>query len=85
MSLKGTLTGILNMLEKHSLTERKAHPTDGRRKLVRLSGKEHRLMRKPPPRINEFQRELVAELEKSEPSDLSRLLRIVPYPSEKPT
>lgn len=79
---KGTLTGILTTLEKLGLAARKPHATDGRRKLVELTAKGDRLMRKLFLQINALEREFVAELERGELADLSRLLRIVLHTPE---
>ncbi len=74
---KGTLTGILTTLEKLGLAARKPHATDGRRKLVELTAKGDRLMRRLFLQINALEREFVAGLGRDELADLSRLLRIV--------
>lgn len=79
---KGTLTGILTTLEKHGLAARMPHATDGRRKLVELTPKGEKLMRKLFLQINALEREFVAELERGELADLSRLLRIVLHTPE---
>lgn len=79
---KGTLTGILTTLEKHGLATRKPHATDGRRKLVEPTARGEKLMRRLFLEINALEREFVAELERDELTDLSRLLRIVLHTPE---
>jgi DNA-binding MarR family transcriptional regulator len=83
---KGTLTGIVSTLEKNGFAERKAHVSDGRRKMVQLTRKGSTLMKKLFQQINSLESEFVAELKQSEIANLSRLLRIVldtPEQSEK--
>ncbi len=74
---KGTLTGIVNTLEKYQFAERKPHTSDGRRKLVQLSRKGTSLMKKLFPKINDLEQEFVNGLEKSEMAELTRMLRII--------
>ena len=82
---KGTLTGLLTTQEKNGLAERQPHPTDGRRKLVRLTSRGERLMRKLFLQINQLEQDFVGELKKKEIADLSRLLRIVLHTPEHQT
>ncbi|MCY3768469.1 MAG: MarR family transcriptional regulator [Gammaproteobacteria bacterium] len=74
---KGTLTGIVSTLEKHGFAERRAHPSDGRRRLVRLTRKGDGLMKKLFPTINALEQEFVAGLKPAELVELSRMLRII--------
>ena len=74
---KGTLTGIVSTLEKHSFAERKPHASDGRRKIVQLTRKGRALMKRLFLQINALEKEFVAELKVNEIDDLSRMLRIV--------
>jgi DNA-binding MarR family transcriptional regulator len=80
---KGTLTGIVTTLEKYGFAERKPHASDGRRKLVRLTAKGKTLMKQLFLQINELEKEFVAELNKNEINDLSRLLRLVLHTPEQ--
>ncbi len=74
---KGTLTGIVNTLEKHQFAMRKSHATDGRRKIVILSRKGTDLMSKLFPLINSLERGFVRGLNKNELAELGRMLRII--------
>ena len=74
---KGTLTGIVSTLEKYGFAERSIHPSDGRRRLVRLTRSGNVLMKKLFPAINALEQEFVAGLTKAEQLELSRMLRII--------
>ena len=74
---KGTLTGLLNTMEKRGFAERKPHARDGRRKMVHLTRRGAALMRKLFLQINALEREFVAQLQKTEVTELIRQLRIV--------
>ncbi|NKB76918.1 MAG: MarR family transcriptional regulator [Gammaproteobacteria bacterium] len=74
---KGTLTGIVNTLEKHGFAERKPHSTDGRRRFVQLTRKGRSLMKELFLAINALEREFVSELNQTEITEASRMLRII--------
>jgi DNA-binding MarR family transcriptional regulator len=74
---KGTLTGVLNTLEGRRLVERRRHPTDGRRMLVRLSTEGTRVIEGLFPRFNREEVFAASALTASEQHELARLLRKV--------
>lgn len=71
---KGTLSGVINTLERRDLVQRARHGSDGRLVLVRLTARGRRLVEGLAPR---FQREAAAStagLSARERQQLSRLL-----------
>ncbi|NKB61586.1 MAG: MarR family transcriptional regulator [Gammaproteobacteria bacterium] len=81
---KGTLTGIVNTLEKYEFAERKLHSTDGRRRFVQLTSKGKNLMKKLFPAINSLEQEFVSELNQDEIREASRILRIILHTQDSP-
>lgn len=80
---KGTLTGIVNTLEKHGFAARKLHPTDGRRRLINLTVDGSMVMKDLFPAINALEQEFVAGLKKREITELNRLLRIILHSQDR--
>ena len=74
---KGTLTGIVNTLEKYRFAERKPHSTDGRRRLVQLTTKGKKLMKELFPAINSLEQEFVSKLNKKEITEAARIMRLI--------
>ena len=74
---KGTLTGIVTTLEKNGFAKRMLHPTDGRRRLIKLTAQSQTLMSKLFPTINQLEQNFVSGLSKTEQKELSRMLRII--------
>ncbi len=74
---KGTLTGMLNTLERRDLVVRATDPADRRRVLVSLSTEGERVISTVYPEFNRYEVEMVDGLSDAEARELSRLLRIV--------
>jgi MarR family transcriptional regulator, organic hydroperoxide resistance regulator len=74
---KGTLTGVLNTLEKANLTSRSTHPKDGRRVLVKLTPSGKKLIAKIFPAFNHHESMIAARLSDAESRQLAHLLREV--------
>jgi DNA-binding MarR family transcriptional regulator len=72
---KGTLTGVLTTLEGRGLLERRTHPEDARRVLVRLTGRGERLMAELFPEFNAQESVVTAPLEAHERVQLAEMLR----------
>jgi len=73
----GTLTGVLNTLERRDFARRTAHPRDGRRVIVKATAKGRRAVDAIMPQINREERLMTADLDETERDELSRLLRKV--------
>ena len=73
----GTLTGVLNTLERRGLAKRTAHPTDGRRVIAQATSKGRKAVDSIMPLINEEEMLITRDLSVAERDDLSRLLRKV--------
>src|SRR5687768_11351355 len=73
----GTLTGVLNTLERRGLARRKAHATDGRRVIAEATAKGRRVVDSIMPLINREETLITRELSIAERDELSRLLRKV--------
>lgn len=74
---KGTLSGMLDTLERRGLVERKRHAQDGRRIIVSLTPDGFETMETVFPIFNAFESDLCRGLSTDEQVELSRLLRIV--------
>jgi len=74
---KGTLTGMLNTLEKQSLVERNRIESDKRRVLVSLTDRGAETIADVFPRFNAFEGEMSNGLSADEKRELARLLRVV--------
>lgn len=74
---KGTLTGVLNTLEKGGLAQRGPHSTDGRRVVVQATPAGKRLIKKVFPIFNAHESRLTEALDDSETRQLAHLLRQV--------
>lgn len=74
---KGTLTGMLNTLEKQSLVERNRIASDRRRVLVSLTEVGAKTIADVFPRFNAFEGDMSSGLSGDEKRELARLLRIV--------
>jgi DNA-binding MarR family transcriptional regulator len=74
---KGTLTGVVNTLERRSLVRRGPHATDGRLVLVKLTPRGRRLIASLFPRVNAEEVAAASALTEKEQEQLARLLRKV--------
>ncbi|MEA1903547.1 MAG: MarR family winged helix-turn-helix transcriptional regulator [Actinomycetota bacterium] len=74
---KGTLSGMLQTLEKAGLVSRARHPEDGRRVIVRLDAAGVDKIESVFPDFNQNEARFVERLDESERRELARLLRIV--------
>ena len=72
---KGTLTGVAGTLEKRGLLERRTHPDDGRRVLLRLSSAGLQLMAELFPVFNKQEAQVVQSLSADEVQVLAAALR----------
>ena len=72
---KGTLTGVAGTLEKRGLLERRTHPDDGRRVLLRLSPAGLQLMTELFPVFNKQEAQVVEPLSPEELRVLAGALR----------
>lgn len=71
----GTLTGVLNTLERRGYAQRSPHPTDGRRMLVRTTGSGHRVVNEIMPVFNRHERLVTRDLDDTEAARLAAYLR----------
>lgn len=74
---KGTLTGMLQTLERSGLVSRDRHPDDGRRVIVRIEPAGGDVMETVFPVFNEYEARLTETLDRGERRELARLLRQV--------
>lgn len=74
---KGTLSGMVDTLERRGLVARNRHAQDGRRIIVSLTSEGLRTIDTFFPIFNEFEKSMAAGLTPEELTELSRLLRIV--------
>jgi DNA-binding MarR family transcriptional regulator len=74
---KGTLTGMVNTLERQGLVERSRVAGDRRKVVVGLSGHGLGVIKDLFPRFNRFESEMTTGLSASERRQLARLLRQV--------
>ena len=73
----GTLTGVLNTLERRGLAKRTPHPTDGRRVIAHATAKGRKAVDSIMPLINKEEMLITRDLSVTERDTLSRLLRKV--------
>jgi DNA-binding MarR family transcriptional regulator len=74
MVTRGTLTGILDTLERGGLVRRSAHGDDGRRRLVTMTRRGRRRVEELRPHLHRAERHLVGELSNDERATLLDLL-----------
>lgn len=74
---KGTLSGMLDTLERRDLVERNRHVQDSRKILVSLTDRGHETIETFFPVFNGFESSMCAGLTTDEQLELARLLRIV--------
>lgn len=74
---KGTLTGMLNTLEKRELVERHRMPADRRRMLVALTDDGAELIDEVFPKFNAFEAQMSDGLTKKQKQELAAMLRAV--------
>ncbi|MFV1960335.1 MAG: MarR family winged helix-turn-helix transcriptional regulator [Acidimicrobiia bacterium] len=74
---KGTLSGMIQTLEKSSLVVRAKHPADGRRVTVHLEPAGLEVIESVFPRFNEYETRFTEDLDIDEKHELARLLRLV--------
>ncbi len=73
----GTLSGVVDTLERRGLVRRRPHRTDGRRVLVRPTAAGLRTVNAVMPRFNAEEIVVTSGLDAAERRELSRLLRRV--------
>jgi MarR family transcriptional regulator, organic hydroperoxide resistance regulator len=71
----GTLSGVVDTLERRGLVARRAHRTDKRRVLVKPTAKGVRVVNSIMPRFNQQEVFVTSDLDDAERDELSRLLR----------
>lgn len=81
---KGTLSGMLDTLERRELIERNRHAQDGRRIVVSLTEAGLETIETFFPIFNQFLLKMCAGLTSEEQTELSRLLRIVTTNATQP-
>jgi len=74
---KGTLTGMINTLEKQELVNRSRMPADRRRVTVALTPQGLESIERLFPRFNTFEGEMCAGLDDANKAQLANLLRTV--------
>lgn len=72
---KGTLTGVLNTLERRALVQRGPHASDGRLVMVKLTRRGRNLIEQVFPRFNAEEVVAASALSAREQAQLARLLR----------
>lgn len=73
----GTLTGVLNTLERRGLVKRTAHATDGRRVVVTPTAKGRRTVDAIMPVFNRHEAIVTSGMSDHDRAELARLLRSV--------
>ncbi len=74
---KGTLSGMVQTLERSGLVSRVRHPTDGRRVIVHLEASGLGVIESVFPRFNEYEAKFTENLDTNEKHELARLLRLI--------
>jgi DNA-binding MarR family transcriptional regulator len=74
---RGTVTGILDSLERRGLIERARHSDDGRMRLVSITAKGKRAVQKILPELHRAEREWFGVLKPAQRKTLVTLLAIV--------
>jgi DNA-binding MarR family transcriptional regulator len=70
----GTMTSILNTLERRGLIRRVPHPTDNRQIHIAITPRGRRLVDEVLPRVHGAEREMIAVLDEAEREQLVQLL-----------
>lgn len=73
----GTLSGVVDTLERRKFVKRVAHPTDGRRVIIRPLAAGRRALESVVVLFNEQESFITKELDTTERDELARLLRRV--------
>ena len=73
----GTLTGVLNTLERKGLVERSSHATDGRRVVVSATAAGRDAVDRIMPVFNEHESMVTGGLSETQRDDLSSMLRVI--------
>lgn len=73
----GTLTGVLNTLERKGLVERRTHATDGRRVVVRATRSGRAAVDRIMPVFNEHETLVMCDLTEAQRDDLAAMLRTI--------
>lgn len=73
----GTLTGVLNTLERKGMVERRTHATDGRRVVVKATRKGRAAIDRIMPVFNEHESLVTRDLSEAQRDDLSAMLRTI--------
>jgi DNA-binding MarR family transcriptional regulator len=72
---RGTVTGVLDSLERNDLIRRSPHPADRRMLLIELTATGRRLLAQALPDVRAAEAEMMGGLDRSERSALRDLLR----------
>jgi DNA-binding MarR family transcriptional regulator len=83
MVTPGTLTGILDTLERNGYTQRTQHAQDGRMRWVRLTSKGYAVVDKLRPRLHRAERGLVTALTSTEQEMLIDMLGRMQHAASK--
>jgi DNA-binding MarR family transcriptional regulator len=73
----GTLTGVLNTLERKGLVERRTHATDGRRVIVKATRAGRSAVDRIMPVFNEHESLVTRDLSEAQHDELSSMLRTI--------
>lgn len=74
---KGTLTGIIQTLQKYGLVDTKVHEADSRRKSILLTAHGKQIIQEVFIKINELETAFVSQLDTGEMQGMSSKLRII--------
>ena len=80
----GTLTGVLNTLERKGLAERLVHAEDRRKVVVNATLTGLTAVDEIMPMFNEQERKVTRDLSDSETAEMARLLRVVTGSAQDP-